>query len=176
MAVLTRLFRGTRSCWLFRPVNSSRTALSNKQSDFPVFLLTANLIKSLQSLHQYKSTLQGGRYLFSDLSISFSIKNKVCANYVEAATFKNSVIINWTSVLLNSRLIPYTCLPAETFHVLARLRDEVNIPKSQVNASGTFHRHVRLEHTPIAITLINLTQLQAFQLRMKNMPALKKCI
>lgn len=72
--------------------------------------------------------------------------------------------------------ILYMCLPAQTFHILASLGDEVNVPKSQVNASGTFHRHIRLEHTPIVITLINLTQLQAFQLRMKYMPALKKCI
>lgn len=79
-------------------------------------------------------------------------------------------------MLLNIRIILYMCLSTETFHMLAGLGDEVNIPKSQVNASGTFHRHVKLEHTPIAITLINLTQLQAFQLRMKNMPALKKCI
>lgn len=74
------------------------------------------------------------------------------------------------------RFILYMCLRAQTFHILANLGDEVNIPKSQVNASGTFQRHIRLEHTAIAITLINLTQLQAFQLRMKNMPALKKCI
>lgn len=74
------------------------------------------------------------------------------------------------------RFILYMCLPAQTFHILGSLGDEVNIPKSQVNASGTFQRHIRLEHIPIAITLINLTQLQAFQLRMKNMPALKKCI
>jgi len=79
-------------------------------------------------------------------------------------------------MFLSIRLILYMCLPAETFHTLACLGDEVNTPKSQVNASGTFHRHIRLEHTPIAITLINLTRLQAFQLRMKNMPALKKCI
>lgn len=74
------------------------------------------------------------------------------------------------------RFILYMHLPAQTFHILASLGDEVNIPRSQVNASGTFQRHIRLEHTPIAIILINLTQLQAFQLRMKNMPALKKCI
>lgn len=77
---------------------------------------------------------------------------------------------------LDIRLILCTCLPVETFHMPATLGDEVNIPKSQVNASGTFQRHARLEYTPIAITLINLTQLQAFQLRMKNMPALKKFI
>lgn len=99
----------------------------------------------------------------------------IYAHYIEPANFKKvtSAIISWASTLLNIRLILYMCLPAETFHMLAGLGDEVNIPKSQVNASGTFQRHVRLEHTPIAITLINLTQLQAFQLRMKNMPALK---
>lgn len=87
-----------------------------------------------------------------------------------------NTITNWALILLSIRIILYLYLSAETFHMLAGLGDEVNIPKSQVNASRTFQRRIKLEHTLIAITLINPTQLQAFQLRMKNMPALKKCI
>lgn len=47
----------------------------------------------------------------------------------------------------------------DIFCTLASLRDEVNTPKHQVNANGTFHKHVEPEYMWKPITLMKHTHL-----------------